>query len=87
MIRDIKAIFEQKGPPVLTRIVADALITIGVIVTAMLSGGLGGLATTLVAEIFKTSKQENNLKYREYSKDTLLFYQEVVVSYFDFMVK
>ncbi|MBQ6135513.1 MAG: hypothetical protein IJI60_04265 [Bacilli bacterium] len=56
MIRDIKAIFEQKGPPVLTRIVADALITIGVIVTAMLSGGLGGLATTLVAEIFKTSK-------------------------------
>ena len=56
MIRDIRAIFEQKGTPLLTRMVAEALITIGMIITAMLSGGLGGLVTALVTEIFKTSK-------------------------------
>ena len=56
MIRDIKAIFEQKGTPVLTRIVVDALITIGVIVTAMISGGFGGFLTPLIANLFKTSK-------------------------------
>ena len=56
MIRDIRAVFEQKGTPVLTRIVAEALITTGMIITAMLSGGLGGLVTTLVTVIFKNSK-------------------------------
>ena len=68
MIRDIKAIFEQKGTPVLTRIVVELLITMGVIITAMISGGFGGFLTTLIANLFKTSKTRLKSTTSKYSK-------------------